>query len=509
VPEIGLLTAGLDGTGAVWDPDTGTLLHRLEGHRGGIHGITGSWGIVATGSADGRVGLWDSASGALIRFLDGHEETVTSLRFLDDRTLVSGSRDRTVRLWDIVDGRQIRVLEGHRWWVTKVRIASGRRVVSASEDCTLRVWDPDTGEAGWVFEDCPGPIWGLAVDPGGHHAVVGYGGTAIRVDLNRQTWEKLPNKATVSGRAMSFSRTGDRLAIGNDQGDIDLIDLAEPIVIEKLPGVGRRIISGIVDADLTVVGRIGGEVESEQQGGDAVSHKGHDFFVYSTRRLDERRFATGAFDRTVRIWEVGSTEVLLEFPHGGLIFSLASAAGGRQVLCGGGDEIALWDTQSKERVWHIAQAGVGTHLVAAFGAGEETVAGVGEEPVLKVWQREDGSVLNWPLPDAHNCVIESIPGENRVMVGSAYGRVSLVDLDDGSSVLLHGEHEDWIRIARVSPDARRVVTVSQNGTARLYDRSEGRVVNRFDHPVAIADFDDAGSLHWVDCLGARHQERNS
>ena len=40
-------------------------------------------------------------------------------------------------------------------------------------------------------------------------------------------------------------------------------------------------------------------------------------------------------------------------------------------------------------------------------------------------------VASHPLRDAHSGVIEAIPNESLVVVGSAYGRVSLVDVDSG------------------------------------------------------------------------------
>ena len=96
-----VVTAGLDGTVGVWRAADGGLLHRLKGHEGGVHGVATSEGLIASAGADRRIGLWDRQTGRLIEFLEGHEETVTSVTFLDSRTLVSGSRDRTVRTWDL------------------------------------------------------------------------------------------------------------------------------------------------------------------------------------------------------------------------------------------------------------------------------------------------------------------------------------------------------------------------------------------------------------------------
>jgi WD40 repeat protein len=499
-----LLTVGLDGSAGIWHSADGSSIRRLEGHEGGVHCVAAGSGLIATGSADGRIGLWDRETGAQKGFLDGHEETVTSVAFLDAETLISGSRDRTVRLWNLAEGTADKVLTGHDWWVTKVRVASGGRVVSTSEDGTLKVWSADSGLCEWTFEESPGPIWGLAVDPSGRQAVVGYGGEVIRVHLDDRTHEQLPKDAPLSGRAMNYSPDGGLLAIGQDSGDIELIDAAGPAIVGRLSGAEQRILSGIGAEDLITVGRQTGEVESEVPESGRTVHEGHGFFVYASRQIDHSRFATAAFDRRVQVWEVGRAEPLARFEHPGLIFSLVTDRARQRLMCAGGDAISLWDLGSGERLWHVPEGGVGGHLVTAFGADEGIVAGVGEAPVLKLWRVGGDEISSWPLPDAHNIVIEAVPGENRVVVGSAYGRVSLVDLGDGSSVALHGEHEDWIRIARVSEDGRKILTISQNGTGRVYDRTKSAVSERFDHPIVIGDFTAGGRVIWLDCLGRKH-----
>ncbi|MEJ2090089.1 MAG: WD40 repeat domain-containing protein [Gammaproteobacteria bacterium] len=461
-PSGTVLTAGHDGTAGVWTRG-GSLIHRLGGHDGGVHAVAGRGRLIATGSADGRIRLWDGETGQLLRHLCGHSETVTSVAFLDPDHLISGARDRTVRLWPLEDGGSPQVFEGHDWWVTKVRPAANGRVVSASEDCSLRVWNPATGGCEWTFDGCPTPLWGLAVDPAGHRALIGYGGTTLLVELDGRAVREV---AQVSGRAMSFSGDGNRAAIGQDTGDIDLIDLAAgPALLGRLPGAGKRILSGVAGADLTVGSRAGGEVVS-----------------------------------STRIWTPGTVEPLADLDHGGLVFSLAARAVGR-LLAGGWDKVSLWNVDTGDVVWRVAEAGIGSHLVAAFGGGEPLVAGVGEAPVMKLWRVGDGEVGCWSLPDAHNCVIEPVPGGNLMVVGSAWGRVYLVNLTDGGTRLLHGEHEDWIRIARVSADGRRVLTISQNGTGRVYDLGLEQGTERVDRPVVGGECDGVSTLRWLDCVG--------
>ncbi len=503
-PNGQVLTAGLDGSVGLWSRD-GELVHQLTGHDGGVHGIAISDQLIASASADRRIRLWHRRTGELARTLEGHDETVTCLAFLDSQRLLSGSRDRTVRLWDVGGTAPPKVFAGHNWWVTKVAAVAGGRFVSTSEDCTLRVWDPEQSEALWTFGDSPGPIWGLAVDPKGETAIVDYGGDTYAVDLNSRSSSGLPNSAPVSSRAMSFSSDGSLLAMGHDHGDVNLLDLSGADRSGKLAGNGYPVLSGVARADLLATGKVSGAVKSISASGGVTEHGGHDFFTYCCRGLSDDLFASGGFDQKVRLWQPGTEENVASVEHGGLIFGLDWDRESGRLMASGWDRISVFALPDLTPLWRLEAGGIGNHLVSAF-ATEGRIAGVGEAPLLKVWA--DGrEVASHRLPDAHNCVIESVPGESLVAVGSAYGRVSLVDVGSGDSQPLHGEHEDWIRVLRVSGDGRRVFSASQNGSARVYDRRLGQVTDRFDcRPIAIGDFDSDDRLHWLDCLGVAHAE---
>jgi WD40 repeat protein len=47
------------------------------------------------------VKIWSARTGKLVRTFRGHTGLVSSLAFIDGRTLASGSRDHTVKLWDV------------------------------------------------------------------------------------------------------------------------------------------------------------------------------------------------------------------------------------------------------------------------------------------------------------------------------------------------------------------------------------------------------------------------
>ena len=102
-----LLSAGEDKFIRMWNPVTGKLIRKFQGHTGWVNTIALSQDnkILASGSDDHSIKLWDIASGKLIRTLRGHEEFIYGVAFSPDSTVLA-SRDYhgNVRTWSLKSG---------------------------------------------------------------------------------------------------------------------------------------------------------------------------------------------------------------------------------------------------------------------------------------------------------------------------------------------------------------------------------------------------------------------
>ncbi|KAK4149020.1 LIS-1 2 [Chaetomidium leptoderma] len=127
---------------------------------------------LASGSDDYTVKIWDWELGEIERTLKGHTKAVLDVDYGGPKggtLLASCSSDSTIKLWDPADEyKNTRTLTGHDHSVSAVRFVpgssgSGTLLVSGSGDKTLRIWNATTGyclrilqgHAGWVRDVCP------------------------------------------------------------------------------------------------------------------------------------------------------------------------------------------------------------------------------------------------------------------------------------------------------------------------------------------------------------------
>ena len=98
---------------------------------------------IAVGLNSGGIITLDGITGSQLAVLSGHTNTVRSLAFSPDGTmLASGSHDKTVGLWDVQTGGVIETFHGHTNWIRSVSIsADSVMIASGSHDGTIRLWD--------------------------------------------------------------------------------------------------------------------------------------------------------------------------------------------------------------------------------------------------------------------------------------------------------------------------------------------------------------------------------
>ena len=160
----------------------------------------------------GEIRVWDSQTRTLIHQLEGHSDSVYSLAFSPDgSTLASSSYDRKIKLWDVRSGEELRTLEEHNGPVFSICfLPDGAQLVSASGDGTVKVWSPQTGERLDTLSAAVGALYSVAVDPSGRELAAAGEDRTIRIWVrNEEGW-------TVDRSALAHGGTITRLLYAQD-----------------------------------------------------------------------------------------------------------------------------------------------------------------------------------------------------------------------------------------------------------------------------------------------------
>ena len=148
-------SGGGDDMAYIWNPRTGKVVHELHGHKESVSSIAFNHDgtLLATGALDGGIRVWNVESGELVQALEGPEEDINWISWHPKgNVILAGAADMLVWMWMATTGDCMQVFSGHSDGVTCGTFTpDGKSVVTASSDGTARVWNPKSGKCRHVF----------------------------------------------------------------------------------------------------------------------------------------------------------------------------------------------------------------------------------------------------------------------------------------------------------------------------------------------------------------------
>jgi len=201
------------------------------------------------------------------------------------------------------------------------------------------------------------------------------------------------------------------------------------------------------------------------------------------------------------IWRPSSgSEVLGRHAHA--VTAMAAAPETRRLVVGGGNRVSIWDLPTRSRIrefqhrdslWSLSTGPSGRLVVAGFYVTHKTKEGQDCTPSeLKVWSMDSGDCLN-TIPGA---VVGAISRQSSHLIVGGIRQLAVAELGGDLVKELKG-HSEEINSIDVSPDGTRVVTASEDGTARIWnteDWAETTVLRGHRGPVNEARFHPDGRL---------------
>ncbi len=442
----------------IWDLVTGEVLLTLAGHgRRDAQAVDFSpdGKLLASGADDHTIRLWEVKSGACLQTINAHRNEVRRVRFHPDgERLISASHsdDGNLKLWSVKTGKPLLSLKGHTKWVWDFALfPDGERLATAAWDGTVRIWELKTGACTRTFE-VGDYVSGVAVSRDG--ALV----FGARDDGEIYLWDVATGERLGVLPALKHTRIqsliahpdGERLLAAGD--GISIWDIKsrrrlrvlrghvhEVNAIALLPG-GRELASGSYDGDVKLWD-LARETPEEGPPGIATeldAHPARPFLVAHIHLSDD----------VPRVYSAETGAELCRLP--GARYPIAFLPGAAEVLTATekGLDIKRWDLQ--------------------------TGACLATYP-KRLRQREHRSDLGLLHPDGRR-VLRPVPFKDGAE------DVEFWDLESGKTLRTLRGHPGKILDILPLPGEERLLTLGQEGSARLWGLGSGEAL------VAVPDF---------------------
>jgi WD40 repeat protein len=273
----------------------------------------------------------------------------------DGRYLASAGWDKTVKVWHARTGKERMTLPGHRNVVyTVVFSPDGRCLASGSKDRTLKTWDTTTWKEIHTFPQPTQPVASVAFSPpdgkllaaaaadGAGHVVWIFDATTGQ-ELHRlrgHNW-------AIQG--VAFDCTGQFLASASATVRIWDVRTGKEIVLLQPKHAGA----------VTSV-------------------------AFSP---DGKYLASGSLDRTVKIWDASSWQLLREIPDAtGGIQSVAFAPDNRRLAWGGTDATVKVAAATTGKILETLRGHTGWVNSVTFSPDGKQIASASADGTVKIWK---------------------------------------------------------------------------------------------------------------------------
>ena len=361
----------------------------------------------------------------------------------DGKRIACGSRDGFVRVMDLASGRMLRQTQ------PKVLRDGDQESIMDDKRANANILDPTS---------LPIPIDAIAYAPDGTTISAVCGRHIVHLDsetlTSRQVRDTLPGHFE-NVWCMAISPDAAYMAFGCESGNIAILDA-------KTCSVSRGI-----------------EAHSNTVNAIAFSP-------------DSSRLASVSEDRTLRLWDVHSGD-LLDKPSVGAAAQLCAvtfSSDGKGLLCGDWNgSVRSWNAESGGSIeaawWRIRGQPV---LFLAYSPDGETIIAIFADGRGRYFRPSE--TVNLPPSSEARCHYRGIDSYgDREYRWVTQARVRVRDactLDDEQ----YSGHTDWVMSVAISPDGKRVVSGSNDCTIRVWDVETGA-------PVIMSQMRHLGSVRFV------------
>jgi len=509
-----VLTASRD-TVRIWESATGTQLTSIDvSTQAAVYGIDGP--VVLHRRIGAEYQIVDAGTGNVVTILPGSERRVTTNSAFspDGRRLLTFDSSSNGYIWDASSGELLNVLEAN---LSRQEVTAWSRdaslVAVGHEDGATRVWDVRTGESLAVLQGPDSEITSVSISPDGRHLATTGSRAAARQWTLDSGGELVRTYGNLTADTVRFSPDGSRLLTvhARNTGRMWNAESGEELyLIESESGIFNPVFSPNRERIVAVTSTGVINTWSASSGE-----------LLQSLEYQSSRFLGPFFDPSGSVLATisGSTHLRLDSDVTQSLSPIDSdtvnsgrvaySPDGRRIVSAAGATGFLWDTESRRTIG-VLEGHTAPYTLLRFDASGTRLLTGSSDLEARIWELESGQLLatlrghddtlapdpaegvSKPPDEAGNFIIDAafLPDGKRVVTAARRDTIVRIwDAATGRQLMALAGHEGRVFRVAVSRDGSRMLTSSDDGTARLWDTVDGReiavLVNLASAPGAV------------------------
>jgi WD40 repeat protein len=215
--------------------------------------------------------------------------------------------------------------------------------------------------------------------------------------------------------------------------------------------------------------------------------------------------ATACRDKFVRFWDMATGKETKTLEQSAPVHALTVSADGRQLMCGEGVKIAVWDLDENRRlltleghtlsVRGVALSPDGRHLLSTSAVAPKAGAPIAartapasEFAEIKLWNLATGKELSLPGPDVKmTSMCGAYSPDGRILVHAADRMIAVRDARTHEVLFELRGHGDEVAALSFTRDGHRLASAGAAGAVRVWNLRQPRETHDFSAMAGASD----------------------